>query len=201
MSAIKDWLNWTSSGHKIIRDSQEPEVSKGTKPTFDTFDTPLYGKGQIIRGPEATPETRPAPPEESRDNGDSAGIRRAKSIETPGACPYTLPEGVRLIHYEKKTRDVAVTVCSVVDDVPKFIQHALLELDARLHYPMPITAGDSVFEILSKLADCGLELHLERPLERIIENSPESDPSKPTKLAEAAELNPHLQITDEDLPL
>ena len=123
-----------------------------------------------------------------------------KVSKPPAACPYTLPEGVKLLRYERKTPPVAVTVCSVVNDVPKFIRHALAELNARLHHPVQIRAGDSVFELLSKLADCGLELHLEWPPERIIENSPESEPSKPTKLAETAELNPHLEITDEDVP-
>jgi hypothetical protein len=60
---------------------------------------------------------------------------------------------------------MAVTVCAVVKEVPQFIRHALLELDARPHHPVQIKAGDSVFELLSKLADCGLEPHLEWPPE------------------------------------
>ena len=60
---------------------------------------------------------------------------------------------------------MAVTVCAVLKDVPQFIRHALLELDARFHHPVQIKAGDSVFELLSKLADCGLEPHLEWPPE------------------------------------
>jgi hypothetical protein len=186
--------------------SPKVEPTKPSKMNFAGFDGSSSRADPIIGGPETPPASVPSDAQNIGESvrplmADSPGIRRAKSIETPGACPYILPEGVRLIRYEKKARDVAVTICSVVNDVPKFIQHTLLELDARLHHPMPIKAGDSIFEILSKLADCGLELHLEWPLERIIENSPESDPSKPTKLAEAAELNPHLQITEEDLPL
>jgi len=201
VSAIKDWLNWTPCGHKIMRDSQELEVSKGTKPAFDTFDAPLSRESQIIQGPETAPDTPPGPTEQSLNNGDSPGIRGAKSIKTPGACPYTLPEGVRLVRYEKKTRDVAVTVCSVVKDADKFIRRALAELDARLHYPAQIKAGDSVFELLSKLADCGLELRLGWPPKRIIENPPESEPSKPTRLREPPESNAHgADIADEDLP-
>jgi hypothetical protein len=108
-----------------------------------------------------------------------------------------LPEGVRLIRFEENTRDVAVTVCSVVNDVPNFIRHALADLDARLHHPVQIKAGDSVFELLSKLADCGLELHLEWPPERITENSPETQPSKPPA---TPELNAHcVDITNEDI--
>ena len=116
-------------------------------------------------------------------------------------CPYTLPEGVKLVQFTRKAPPVAVTVCSVVMDVPKFIRHALTELDARLHHPVQIKAGDSLFELLSKLADCGLELHLDWPPERIIGNSPEPEPAKPTKPPATPEFNAHgVDITDEDVP-
>jgi hypothetical protein len=107
---------------------------------------------------------------------------------------------------------VAVTVCSVVTDVPRFIQHALAELDARLHRPVQIKAGDSVFELLSKLADCGLELRLEWPPDsEIIEKSPGTEPPKPSEATETPEPAPHgadgfeadtssEPITDEDFP-
>jgi hypothetical protein len=168
LSAIKDWLNWTPAGDKIIRDSQETEVSKGTKPPFEPFEAPVSRESQIIRGVE------PAPDEHGRNNLEAppAGIKRLKSIKSPGTCPYTLPEGVRLVRYERKAPPVAVTVCSVVNDVPKFIGHALAELDARLHHPVQIKAGDSVFDLLSKLADCGLELRLEWPSAPTTENPP-----------------------------
>ncbi len=77
------------------------------------------------------------------------------------AQPPALPPGVRLMSYQPKEPPVAITVCSVVTDVPKFIEHCLAELSARLHSPVQIRAGDSVFELLSKLADCGLELVVE----------------------------------------
>lgn len=54
-------------------------------------------------------------------------------------------------------------VVSVVTDVDKFIRHYLEELDARLHNPVQIRGGGSVFEILSKLAEGGLELAIEGP--------------------------------------
>jgi hypothetical protein len=117
------------------------------------------------------------------------------------ACPYSLPEGVTLRNYAEKASPVAITVCSVVNDVPKFIRYALAELEARLHHPVQIKAGDSVFELLSKLADCGLELRLEWPPERIIENTPEVEPSKPSEPLASPELNSHgVDITDEDVP-
>jgi hypothetical protein len=118
------------------------------------------------------------------------------------ACPYALPEGIKLLRYEPKAPPVAVTVCSVVNDVPKFIRHALGELDARLRHPLQIKAGDSVFDLLSKLADCGLELRLEWSPMRIIENPPDSEPSKPSKASATPELNPHgVDISDEDSPV
>jgi hypothetical protein len=92
-------------------------------------------------------------------------------------------------------------VCSVVTEPEKYIRVALSELEARLHRPVQIRAGDSVFQLLSKLADCGLELHLEWPPEpRIIQESQEGEPAKPAKLPEPPELNPDgVDITDEDL--
>jgi len=98
---------------------------------------------------------------------------------------------------------VAVTVCSVVTDVDKFIRRALAELDARLHCPVQIKAGDSVFELVSKLGDCGVELRLEWPLaSQFVCQTPEAEPSKPARLPEPPESNTHgADITDEDLSL
>lgn len=97
---------------------------------------------------------------------------------------------------------MAVTVCSVVADLDKFMRHALGELEARLHHPVQIKAGDSVFELLSKLADCGLELRVEWPPQtQIMRELPEAEPSEPAKPSEPPELNAHgVEITDEDLP-
>jgi len=133
----------------------------------------------------------------------------AQNATAPGqsSCPYTLPIGVKVLAYSPKDPPVGVTVCSVVTDVPKFIQHALQELDARLHHPVQIKAGDSVFDLLSKLADCGLELCFDWPPKGpIMGESPESEPSKPSKLPEdehpsLPELSPHgIEITDEGIP-
>jgi hypothetical protein len=45
--------------------------------------------------------------------------------------------------------------------VDKFIGRYLAELDARLHSPVQIRGGGSVFEILTKLAEAGLELAID----------------------------------------
>ncbi|HLI30090.1 MAG TPA: hypothetical protein VKV79_03190 [Terriglobia bacterium] len=199
MSAASRWLNWTPGQGEIIETSPKMEPTKPSKLSFVGFDGSVSGENPIIQRLE------PAGADPKPD------------------CPYPLPEGVALVRYTPKDPPVAVTVCSVVTDVPKFIRHALGELDARLHSPIQIKAGDSVFELLSKLADCGLELHLEWPPEnnldayteltkltkltkpdsegQIIWNSPETEPTKPTKLPDLPEVNPHgAEITDEDVP-
>jgi len=178
MSTARRWLNWKPSGGQIIETSPRMEPSKPTELGFDGFDGSVPRETHIIQGAEPAPET-------------------AKVY-----YPYTLPEGVRLVRYTPKTPPVAVTVCSVVMDIPKFIEHALAGLAARLHHPVQIKAGDSVFELLSKLADCGLELRLEwPPPNNLAAHSEATKPSKPTKLAEPPELNAHgVDITDEDIP-
>jgi len=199
VSGIKDWLNWTPANQKRIQ--EEPEVSNGKKPAFDTIEAPLPGNSEIIQDLHTAPDTPPATAEHRRNNMGSPRTEGIKSIKTHGGCPYALPDGIRLVRYERKTPPVALTVFSVVNDPDKFIWHALAELKARLHHPVQIKAGDSVFELLSKLADCGLELRLEWPPERIIENPPESEPSKPSKPPATPELNAHgVDITDEDMP-
>jgi hypothetical protein len=193
VNALSRWLNWTPDQPEIIRDSAKIEPSKPTKPSFDGFDGSVSGEGEIIRGQEPTP----AVPEQRMLHTSVA--TQAMSVSP---CPHALPEGVRLIRYEKKTGPVAVTVCSVITDVNKFIRHALGELDARLHSHVQIKAGDSAFDLLSKLADCGVELRLEwPPASQIICQAPEREPSKPTKHPEPPESNSHgTDITHEDLP-
>lgn len=110
---------------------------------------------------------KPTPPSVLRAL-EALRVRRdevRRLIESAGQnhFPYSLPSGVLLVSYQPKEPPVAIAVCSVVTDVPKFINHALSELNARLHAPTQIRAGDSVFELLSKLADCGLELTIDWP--------------------------------------
>jgi len=177
MSTISRWLDWTPSRGQIMETFPSMEPTKPTKPSFDGFVGSVQRETPIMQGPDSA----------------AANLK--------GECPYPLPQGVKLLRYERKAPPVAVTVCSVVMDIPKFIQHALGALDARLHHPVQIKAGDSVFELLSKLADAGLELRLEWPPERIIGNPPESEPTKPAKLPEPPKLNARgVDITDADIP-
>jgi hypothetical protein len=107
-------------------------------------------------------------PPENGDSGD-AGDRTDKTshldalgVPAPPVCP-PLPKAVRLVRYAPKTPPVAIRPISLVTDVEKFIRHYLQELDARLNNPVQIRAGGSVFEILSKLAEAGVELAIEGP--------------------------------------
>ncbi len=90
--------------------------------------------------PEADPLGKPGPPE----------------------CPK-LPLGVRLVRYQPKKPPVGIEICSVVTDVEKFLLTKLGELEARLHDPVQIRAGDSVFEILAKLEQVGLQVAIDGP--------------------------------------
>lgn len=117
-------------------------------------------------------------------------------------CPYSLPEGVKLIRFDKKRPPVAIRSFSIVNDLNKFIRHALDELDARLRRPSQIKAGDSVFQLLSKLADCGLEVRLEWPPNReTMHDSCETEPSRFGKASESFQANAAgLESNDEDVP-
>jgi len=72
-----------------------------------------------------------------------------------------MPKGVRLIRWESKTAPVAIDVCSVVLDVPKFIEGELRALDSRLNNPWAIHGGFTVPQMLDRLAQVGVLVGLE----------------------------------------
>jgi hypothetical protein len=76
----------------------------------------------------------------------------------PGCPP--LPRGVRLKSYAPKSPPILIAPWSVVTDVEKFIASYLRDLDWRLKHPRGHAAAP-LPEILSKLAEVGLELQLE----------------------------------------
>lgn len=67
-----------------------------------------------------------------------------------------MPKGVRLVRWEPKTAPVGIDVCSVVVDVPKFIESELRALDSRLNDPGTIKGGFAVPQILDRLAQAGV---------------------------------------------
>jgi hypothetical protein len=72
-----------------------------------------------------------------------------------------MPKGIRLIRWEHKAAPVAIDTCSVVMDVPKFIEGELRALDSRLNNPQTIHGGFTVPQMLDRLAQAGLEVELD----------------------------------------
>ena len=71
-----------------------------------------------------------------------------------------MPVGVQLVRWNPKPAPVAIDVCSVVVDVPKFVQSELLALDSRLNNPWTIHGGFTVPQILDRLAQAGVVVAL-----------------------------------------
>ncbi len=69
-----------------------------------------------------------------------------------------MPKGVRLIRWEPKAAPVAIDVCSLVMDVPMFMESELRELDSRLNNPWTIHGGFTVPQMLDWLAQAVLEV-------------------------------------------
>jgi hypothetical protein len=84
----------------------------------------------------------------------------AAYLKTRAVIP-PMPKGVRLIRWEPKAAPVAIDVCSVVLDVPKFVEAELRALDSRLNNPWTIHGGFTVLQMLDRLAQAGLEVELD----------------------------------------
>lgn len=97
-----------------------------------------------------------------KDTVRSLLYKRPPGIPAPAECPL-LPPGVRLKKYAPKSPPVLVQPWSVVTDVDKFIAACLRDLDWRLKHPKGY-ARAPLPEILSKLAEVGLELELDASL-------------------------------------
>jgi hypothetical protein len=81
--------------------------------------------------------------------------------ERPALKAPAMPQGLRLVRWEPKCSPVAIDVCSVVVDVPKFIESELRALDSRLNNPGTIRGGFTVWQMLDRLAQAGLIVELE----------------------------------------
>jgi len=102
MNSATRWLNWKPDQPQITESSHKTKPAKPPKPSFAGFDGSVSRDKQIIdRGPSVLTKNTPT-------------------------TTYPLPKGVTLVRFTPKTAPVAITVCSVVNDVPKFIQHALV---------------------------------------------------------------------------
>jgi hypothetical protein len=133
---------------------QKREISAQSeirKPTSDPFETPELRGNPILRV--------------SLDGTDT---QEPRVIEKTAISPVskvpgvpTMPKGVRLIGWEPRPAPVAIDVCSVVVDVPKFIESELRALDSRLNNPSTIHGGFTVAQMLDRLAQAGLEVDLD----------------------------------------
>ncbi|HKI11133.1 MAG TPA: hypothetical protein VKA02_03390 [Candidatus Acidoferrum sp.] len=72
-----------------------------------------------------------------------------------------MPAGVRLVRWEPKPAPVAIDVCSVVVDVPKFIEMELHDLNSRINFPWTIRGGWTIPQILDRLAQAGVEVEID----------------------------------------
>ncbi|MFZ0963669.1 MAG: hypothetical protein WAO35_22625 [Terriglobia bacterium] len=72
----------------------------------------------------------------------------------------SLPPGVRLVNYQPKVAPFTVAPISVVTDAGKFFRAYIADLGWRLRYP-ELRAAPPLADILSKLAEGGLELAIE----------------------------------------
>jgi hypothetical protein len=71
-----------------------------------------------------------------------------------------MPQGVRLVHWEPKSAPVVLTHYSVVTDVDGFIRMTLLELKAALDGKRWQAGHRSVRELVDRLEQCGVSLHV-----------------------------------------
>ena len=164
--------NWLERAKTVFRNPPEPEPSIAQ----DTLRT-----NEESLGPELPilPKSAPAV---SDDGGFSAAQAAARWVahpatgaargcyppghrsQRPHTCP-SMPSGVRLVSWEPMAAPVRLDVCSVVFDVPKFIESELRALDSRLNNPWTIHGGFTVPQMLDRLAQAGLEVELNRKAE------------------------------------
>jgi hypothetical protein len=176
------WLDW-KSGAAIVVGSEPTEPTKLGSVGFVGAPPPLFpitrdsGAATSQRMEHQVPvSTVPTTATQMVTTVNQAATVCASNLNAPGRTqplsrstapvgliPGTkipLPVGVRLVGYIPTWPSTQKGIKIV--DKAKFIKMLLADLDARLHHPQ-IRGGDSVFEILDKLADLGLELAIERP--------------------------------------
>jgi hypothetical protein len=168
------WLDW-APGAEMPEKRSEVEPSKPSKPGSVGFDGADHTRFSITSDPSGTAgqthETHAAALEVSvngtiapRPSGthERPATTAGQSRFVPGTS-ISVPLGVRVIGYFPTQPDRGVATGMKIVNLAKFIETLLADLDARLNHPVQIRGGGSVFGILAKLADIGLELAIERP--------------------------------------
>jgi hypothetical protein len=122
---------------------------------------PLEGDKLKVRGPDR-PEVEVLVSELRREREAAIAFLRDReskplSLEEVKAV---FPPGVRLVNYEPKQPPFAVAPVSIVTNAGKFYRAYLKDLALRLAKPKGYHCPP-LADILSKLADAGLELKIE----------------------------------------
>lgn len=126
----------------------------------------LFLRGDVIRYriPAGNPEAREVLAEIRKDREAVAAALRDQESKPPSLeqVQAALPAGVRLVSYQPKEAPFAVAPVSVVTDGGQFFRAYLRDLKARVKKPEGYHCPP-LADILSKLADAGLELQIEKP--------------------------------------
>ena len=67
-----------------------------------------------------------------------------------------MPAGCRLLHFEPKDAPLYIDQSSVVFNVAEFVARELAELNARINDPWTVRGGWTLFQIVDRLAQCGV---------------------------------------------
>lgn len=121
----------------------------------------LDGDSVRYRFPARNVEARELVADLRRDREAIAVMLRDEQSKAPSLAEVAsmLPPGVRLVSYHPKRAPFAVAPVSEVSDAGKFYRAYLTDLRWRIENPSG-RAAPPLPDILSKLADAGLELTL-----------------------------------------
>ena len=119
------------------------------------------GRKLKVRGPDR-PEVEGLVSELRREREAAIAFLRDRESKPPSLeeVKAVLPPGVRLVNYEPKQPPFAVAPVSIVTNAGKFYRAYLKDLAIRLAKPKGYHCPP-LADILSKLADAGLELKIE----------------------------------------
>lgn len=122
----------------------------------------LVGDRLRFRIPAGNMEARQLIAEIRRDRDEVIAMLRDKESKPPSIeeVQAALPPGVKLVSYEPKQAPFAVAPVSLVNDAGKFYRAYLADLSRRLAKPEGYHCPP-LADILSKLADAGLELRVD----------------------------------------
>jgi hypothetical protein len=156
--------NWIERAQSVIRKTTAPEASIGQDVPRKTTKSPAPELPILPKSPQAFCGKGSRLPGSLQAERPARPPSNAIPDRVPELAPSTspaMPKGVRLIRWELKQTPVAIDVCSVVVDIPKFIERELRALDSRLNNPWTIHGGFTVPQMLDRLAQAGLEVELE----------------------------------------